>query len=155
MPCSRPWTIASMSIPTNGSEVIVAGGAGPYILDTSVIILSLRGDADIRARLATATALYISSVALGELYYGAYSSPSRPNEAAIDIEQLAASITALNVDSVTATIYGRVKRDLKRRGLAMPDNDLWIAATAIQYDVTLAARDAHFSWIPDLTCEQW
>jgi len=31
----------------------------------------------------------------------------------------------------------------------MPDNDLWIAATAIQYGVTLAARDAHFTWITE------
>ena len=37
----------------------------------------------------------------------------------------------------------------------MPDNDLWIAATAIQYEITLVARDAHFTWITDLNCEQW
>jgi tRNA(fMet)-specific endonuclease VapC len=37
----------------------------------------------------------------------------------------------------------------------MPDNDLWIAATAIQYDITLAARDGHFDWIDGLKVEQW
>jgi tRNA(fMet)-specific endonuclease VapC len=37
----------------------------------------------------------------------------------------------------------------------MPDNDLWIAATAIQYDLTLAARDAHLNWVPGLRVEQW
>jgi tRNA(fMet)-specific endonuclease VapC len=133
----------------------VSEGSGTYCLDTSVIILSLRGDSAVRARLAAATLLYTSSVTLGELYYGAYSSPTRPDEATIDIEQIVATITTLNIDRVTATIYGGIKRDLKRRGLSMPDNDLWIAATAIQYDVTLAARDAHFTWIPDVDCEQW
>jgi tRNA(fMet)-specific endonuclease VapC len=37
----------------------------------------------------------------------------------------------------------------------MPDNDLWIAATAIQYNITLAAHDAHFDWITGLLVEQW
>lgn len=139
----------------NGSEALVSGGSGSYCIDTSVIILSLRGDSAVRARLATAISLYASSVRLGELYYGAYSSPTRPDEATIDIEQVVATVTVLNIDRVTATIYGGIKRDLKRRGLSMPDNDIWIAAIAIQYDVILAARDAHFTWIPDLDSEQW
>lgn len=37
----------------------------------------------------------------------------------------------------------------------MPDNDIWIAATAIQYDITLAARADHFNWIDGLKVEQW
>ena len=37
----------------------------------------------------------------------------------------------------------------------LPDNDLWIAATAIQYGLTLAARDHHFTWIAGLMLEQW
>ena len=37
----------------------------------------------------------------------------------------------------------------------LPDNDLWIAATAIQYGLTLAARDNHFTWIAELTLEEW
>ena len=58
-------------------------------------------------------------------------------------------------DAATARIYAQIKSDLKRRNLTMPDNDLWIAATAIQYDMMLAARDAHFNWINGLRIEQW
>ena len=65
------------------------------------------------------------------------------------------TITALPVDSITAEIYGRIKQGLKAKGFQMPDNDLWIAATAIQYDITLAARDGHFNWIDGLKIEQW
>lgn len=36
----------------------------------------------------------------------------------------------------------------------MPDNDLWIAAIALEYDATLAARDIHFNWITELRVEQ-
>jgi predicted nucleic acid-binding protein len=37
----------------------------------------------------------------------------------------------------------------------MPKNDLWNAATAIQYDITLAARDGHLDWIDEMNVEQW
>ncbi len=131
------------------------GGSGVYLLDTSILILSLRGNGAIRVRLAAATRLYIPSIALGELYYGAYGSPTRAKSALSDLATLAATNTILGTDAMTADIYGRIKQDLKRQGLLMPDNDLWIAATAIQYDVTLAARDAHFNWISGLRVEQW
>jgi tRNA(fMet)-specific endonuclease VapC len=119
------------------------------------LILSLRGDGTIRARLATATKLYIPSTALGELYFGAYGSPTRSAAALADVAALAATNTILGTDAVTADIYGRLRQELKHKGFSMPDNDLWIAATAIQYDVTLAARDAHFNWIDGLRAEQW
>ncbi len=48
------------------------GGSGIYVLDTSILVLSLRGDTLIRARLASTTQLYIASIALDELYFGAY-----------------------------------------------------------------------------------
>ena len=56
---------------------------------------------------------------------------------------------------MTARIYARIKLDLKKRGLTIPDNDLWIASIAIQYNVTLAAHDAPFDWISGLRVEQW
>jgi len=140
------------------SSTAQLGGTGPssvYTLDTSILILSLRGDATIRSRLAQTTTLFIPSIALGELYSGAYGSPTRAQAAIADITALATSMTILGVDATTAEIYGRIKDDLRRRHYFMPDNDLWIAATAIQYGVTLAARDAHFTWITDLSSEQW
>lgn len=119
------------------------------------MILSLRGDTGVRARLATATKLYIPSVALGEPYFGAFGSPTRADAAVADVAALAAANTVLAKDATTAEVYGKVKQELKQQGLAMPDNDVWIAAIAIQFDITLVARDAHFNWIPALRVEQW
>lgn len=137
------------------SSASAPGGVGAYLLDSSVLIRSLRGDSSIRARLAGATALYIPSVALGELYFGAFGSPTRTADALQDIDSLAASMTILAVDATTAQIYGRIGNELKAKGQAIPANDLWIAAICIQYGLTLAARDAHFDWIDGLSIEQW
>jgi tRNA(fMet)-specific endonuclease VapC len=131
------------------------GTGGAYLLDSSVLIRSLRGDAAITARIDAALQVYVSSIVLGELYLGAYGSPTRTDAAIADVETVERTIAVLVLDAATARIYAQLKNDLKHRNLTMPDNDLWIAATAIQYDVTLAARDAHFTWIAGLRVEQW
>lgn len=132
-----------------------AGSSAAYLLDSSVLIRSLRGDAACTARIDAAPQVYVSSIVLGELYFGALASPTRASDAVADVELLERTIAVLHPDAATARIYGQIKLDLKRQGLTMPDNDLWIAATAMQYNVTLAARDAHFNWITGLRVEQW
>jgi predicted nucleic acid-binding protein len=42
-----------------------------YLLDTSELILSLQKDQAIRKRIGEANMLYASTIALGELYFGA------------------------------------------------------------------------------------
>jgi len=132
-----------------------SGGSGVYLLDSSVLILSLRGDSAVKSRVASVTTGYISSIVLGELYFGAYGSPTRKDAALKDVAAVMATVMVLAPDAVTAEIYGRIKQELKGKGFQMPDNDLWIAATAIQYDIMLAARDGHFDWIDGLKIEQW
>jgi tRNA(fMet)-specific endonuclease VapC len=125
-----------------------------YLLDSSVLILSLRYNTEILQRLAGAAALYVSTVALGELYYGAEYSSS-PEKSLTNVDKLMQTLSVLRVDDVTSRIYGHVKREQRMKGQMLPDNDLWIAATAVQYRLTLAARDHHFTWIAGLNLEQW
>ena len=148
-----------MSTSAAGSTGTPGGGGGSgggiYLLDSSVLVRSLRGDPAIQARIASATALYVSSIVLGELYYGAYGSPTRAAADVLEVDRLAHTLAVLDVDAITATTYGRIKREQRVKGQMLPDNDLWIAASAIQYGLTLAARDVHFAWIDGLSCEQW
>ncbi len=96
----------------------------------------------------------MSSVALGELYYGAEHSIYVERSRA-DVDALTHTMTVLVADNATARKYGLLKHMQRARGLMLPDNDLWIAATALQYGLTLVARDHHFTWIAELTLEQW
>lgn len=61
----------------------------------------------------------------------------------------------LPCDAETAAIYSRVRTELQCAGNLLPENDLWIAATALPHDLILAIRDQHFSRIAALTLEQW
>ncbi len=125
-----------------------------YLLDSSVLVLSLRQDATTLQHLVRAKTLYVSSVALGELYYGAAHSV-HVEKSLGEVDGIARSMTILITDSATAKIYGYIKHMQRTKGLMIPDNDLWIAATAIQYRLTLATRDRHFTWIAGLALEQW
>jgi len=40
----------------------------------------------------------------------------------------------LSCDQHTAKIYGEIKSGLKSIGKPIPENDIWIAATAMQYN---------------------
>jgi len=48
-----------------------------------------------------------------------------------------------------------VKLALKMAGTPIPENDLWIAAAALEHGLPLATRDAHFRHVPGLTVLDW
>jgi hypothetical protein len=69
-------TLVDWSGPDPMSSTPPPEGSGAYLLSISILILSLRSDEAICARLAATTQLYISSITLGELCLGVYSSPT-------------------------------------------------------------------------------
>jgi predicted nucleic acid-binding protein len=44
---------------------------------------------------------------------------------------------------------------LARSGTPIPENDVWIAAVALEHGWPLATRDAHFARVPGLTVQDW
>ena len=58
-------------------------------------------------------------------------------------------------DPGTAWEYARIKIDLRSKGRPIPENDIWIAATARQHGLTLVTRDQHFSAVDGLKCDAW
>ncbi|MGH2516219.1 MAG: type II toxin-antitoxin system VapC family toxin, partial [Ktedonobacterales bacterium] len=105
-------------------------------------------------RLTTADSVHVPSIVLGELYYGAYKSALvAQNVAKADL--VARDNTILACDAATARVYGAIKADLRAKGQPIPDNDMWIAALAMQHQLTLLTRDAHFERIESLALERW
>jgi tRNA(fMet)-specific endonuclease VapC len=127
---------------------------GRYLLDTNIVIAIFNGDSLLQRRVLNAPEAFVSIVTLGELFYGAYN--SQRLEANVDrIDQFATGITILDCDSETSRRYGMVKAKLRKQGKPIPENDIWIAALANQYDLTLVTRDPHFSAIKDVPRESW
>jgi len=125
---------------------------GRALLDTSVIVEFLRGDAAVAGRVQDLDEVFTSVVALGELLYGARRSANSETNLA-RVAEFASSITALSSDRMTAEAYARLKDSLRAKGRPIPDNDLWVAATAVQHGLTLLSRDAHFDHVDELRHE--
>ena len=51
---------------------------------------------------------------------------------------------------MTAKKYGIIKKDLKIKGTPIPENDIWISAIAIQFDLKLAGKGDPFKYIDNL-----
>ena len=75
------------------------------------------------------------------------------NVAQVDEPVAASVILGCNAD--TARRYGEVKSALRLKGRPIPENDLWIAAIALEHDLDVATRDAHFAEIDNLKVEMW
>jgi tRNA(fMet)-specific endonuclease VapC len=105
-------------------------------------------------KLANAQEVFVPSIALGELYFGAGKS-TRAKENTTRIDEFASSSTVLFCDTATAKQYGVIKSQLKISGTPIPENDIWIAATATQYQLILVTRDRHFLTVEGLQAEPW
>lgn len=132
----------------------MADRAGGVLLDSSVVIAYLRGRLDLRQKVLPSEPLFLPLVALGELYKGALKS-QRPAENLQQISDLLLLMSVLNPDGNTALKYARVAADLERSGGLIPENDMWIAALALDCDMPLATLDAHFARVPGLTVLDW
>ena len=127
---------------------------GRYLLDTNVIIALFAGEDDIQQRLQQVDQVFVSSVVLGELYYGAERS-TRIGTNIQRIDGFASANTIIGCHQETARQYGRIKRGPRVKGRPIPENDIWIAAHAAQYHLTLAARDEHFKQVDAISWESW
>jgi len=128
--------------------------SGRYLLDTNIVIALFADELAVKDRLGEAEEVFVSSIVLGELYYGARRS-TRVAENTARIDDFAARNVVLGCDTETARRYGEVKERLRQKGRPVPENDVWIAAMALRNDLTLVARDAHFREVEGLRVEAW
>lgn len=127
---------------------------GDVLLDTSVVVAVLRRIPGVKERLHGAGELFVPLVVFGELEYGANlaSPPERQREA---IRTFMLGSTVLLPTLRTAAEYGRLKAALRTAGTPLPENDIWIAALAVERGLPLAARDKHFTRVPGLDVLDW
>lgn len=128
--------------------------SGRYLLDTNIIIALFANDIAVNNQLVNAEEIFIPSVAIGELFYGARKS-GRSQGNLKRIEEFIARNTVIGCDVETARKYGEVKNRLRLKGRPLPENDIWIAAIGIQYNLILVTRDAHFQEVENLQTVAW
>lgn len=128
--------------------------SGEVILDTSVLIPYFKGDAALHASFLACSTLYLPHPVLGELYCGVNLSRN-PAKGSAQIENVLQAVVLLLPSASTAEHYGRIRAQLARAGTPIPENDIWIAALALEHQLPLAARDAHFDHVAGLQVLKW
>ncbi|HHV15269.1 MAG TPA: type II toxin-antitoxin system VapC family toxin [Gelria sp.] len=127
---------------------------GRYLLDTNIIIALLASDESVKERLVSIEEVFLPSIAIGELYYGAYRS-SRRDENIKRIDKLVKGNNILVCNARIAQEYGLIKSRLSEKGRPIPENDIWIAALASSNNLIVVTRDEHFKHVEGLQIEMW
>jgi tRNA(fMet)-specific endonuclease VapC len=120
------------------------------VVDANVIIKMLHNEKAALEMLAKIDEAFIPVVVAGELFYGAYKS-SNPEKNMALFQNVLAQFEVLPIGLEIANSYALIKAELKKTGKPIPENDLWIAATAHAYNLPLATFDAHFANVPQIT----
>ncbi len=126
---------------------------GKFLLDTNIVIAFLTGDEHIE-RPDPTDQLYVSCTVIGEMFYGAFNS-NQVRENTNRIVEFIRDIVSVPCDDDTARVYGEIKTVLRKIGRPIPDNDIWIAAVALQHSLSLVSRDEHFAKIEQLNLVRW
>lgn len=129
-----------------------------YMLDTDICIyLTKNRHPQVTARFEQLRPeqLVMSAITYGELQYGANKSNQRERTLS-QLAELIQYVPVENLSSAAAQAYGEIRAALEKQGLAIGNNDLWIAAHALTLDVTLATNnEREFERIPGLIVENW
>lgn len=121
------------------------------LLDTSGYSAFMRGDPTVKEMLQTVDAICVNAVVLGELRAGFQRGRMRQkNEARLRQFLASSRVSALAVDEETAERYAVILNALWNAGTPVPTNDIWIAASAMQYGLAVITTDTHFLKIPQI-----
>lgn len=125
-----------------------------YLLDTNAVVALLNNEPAIETALTPPNTGLIPIIAVGELLFGAEKSA----RVEANVKRTMSYIdqrTVLGCDIETATWYGKVAQRLRAKGRPIPQNDMWIAAITLRYDLTLMTKDEHFSEVEGLKVQGW
>lgn len=131
-----------------------------YILDTSTLLLAMKGDREVCARFLALprTDVLLPQPVIAEIRYGLSRLKKSKRRDALTQRFdlfLDRAMRAEWTDEVSRA-FGLLKFDLERKGTRLEDFDVAIAAHAIVLDGTLVStNEKHLARIPNLRLENW
>ncbi|MBM4041960.1 MAG: type II toxin-antitoxin system VapC family toxin [Planctomycetes bacterium] len=131
-----------------------------YLLDTNALSALMNEEPRPVAR---ATALHptdravINTVVRGEILYGLARMPHgrRRRELEAKAAHYFARIPCEGISEAVADVYARIKLDCEQNGTPLDENDLWIAAAALERGAALVTSDTDFGRVSGLRTEDW
>jgi tRNA(fMet)-specific endonuclease VapC len=129
-----------------------------YMLDTDTCsyILKRSNDAVLkRLRRIPIDEVCVSVITKSELLYGAEVSPRRKTDS-MAVDAFLRHVAVLDFPDSASIHYAQIRADLKKRGMMIGANDLFIAAHARSADMILVTNNVgEFKRVRNLTIENW
>ena len=120
-------------------------------LDTNAYSDFMRGHPGRVEILRAAQCIYLPLIVLGELRAGFAAGNQNSTNAANLLQFLnSPRVSVLLLDDQTTHNYAHLYMQLRKKAVAIPTNDLWIASLAAQHNLILCTSDAHFEHLPQI-----
>jgi predicted nucleic acid-binding protein len=114
-------------------------------LDTNAYKALGEGNQQLAEEVRTAEAVGLPMIVPGELWFGFMNGTKlRQNAAALERFLSTPRVRVLEPDRQTTRGFGEIATLLRQAGIAIQQNDIWIAALCKQHGFVLATRDRGF-----------
>ncbi|MDE3019023.1 MAG: type II toxin-antitoxin system VapC family toxin [Nitrospirota bacterium] len=122
-----------------------------FLLDTSAYSAFMRRYPDVIQLFESAESLYLNPVVLAEVRAGFLLGTRREkNERALREFLQSSRVTVLPIDDETADRWAVIAVSLRKAGTPISSNDIWIAASAMQYGLPILTSDSDFQKVPQV-----
>jgi tRNA(fMet)-specific endonuclease VapC len=126
------------------------------MLDTSAYAAFLRGNAEIKSSLQQADEIFLNPVVLGELIAGFLMGKNeKKNRSLLQDFLSSARVKIVEMDEESSERYAAIVNHLRLKGMPIPTNDLWIAASAMQHGLKVLTTDKHYLNVPQIITEYY
>ena len=124
----------------------------PLVLDTNVLIRFLERGGDYAETFSKFDRLLIPAAVDGEYRAGidAVTRSGQRRQTAFDALLESSAVEYVPVEREVSSEYAQVFRQLQEKGTPIPQNDIWIAATALVRHAPLCTFDDHFKNVEGL-----
>ena len=121
------------------------------LIDSNRFIDFCAGVEEVVTTFEQAAVLVIPFIVLAEIRVGAQLAKRGENQVRALGELLnQPGVRTVHSTDGTAHHYASIFAQLRRKGTPIPTNDIWIAALALEHNLILYTRDAHFDKIPSV-----
>ncbi len=121
------------------------------LLDTNAYVAIKKGNSSAISLLYQANTIAINAVIMAELLAGfTLGNKEKQNVEEFNYFLKLPQCKFLSINQEIAKYYAQIFKQLKLSGNPIPTNDIWIAASALQHELTLFTYDKHFKSIQNL-----
>ena len=121
------------------------------IIDTNAYALFKKGETFSVEIVNKAEQIILNPIVLGELFSG-FALGNKEHKNKIELNQFLESekVALVEIDYSTSEYFAEIFKELRNKRKPIPTNDMWIAATAKEYDLAIFSNDKHFTNLDNL-----